>query len=134
MRGRTARQCSRRHIVPYAQVRPLSRNNAIVSLDIIIQTYCHASRRPLPVYARLADYRRQNAVISRAGQQRALTAVSDRRRFLRQCLSAGLEVDPGTARPFAFAALRHGAAAAIRAEKGQLESGFDRLEAALDTL
>lgn len=65
-------------------------------------------------------------------EQCTTTAVSDRHRFLRQCLSIDLEVNPRTARIFAFAAVRHGMDGAIRAEEGQLEKGLDRLEEALD--
>ncbi len=65
-------------------------------------------------------------------EQCTTTAVSDRPGFLRQCLSIDLEVNPRTARIFAFAAVRHGMDGAIRAEEGQLEKGLDRLEEALD--
>ena len=58
-----------------------------------------------------------------------MTAASDE--FLRRCLSVDLEVDPVTARVFAFAAVRAGGGPAIVAKKNDIEAGLDRLEAEL---
>ena len=83
---------------------------------------------------RLHDARELYSILFKMDEQYAITAATGHIRFLRQCLSIDLEVDPRTARIFAFAAVRHGEAATIRAEERQLESGLDRLEAALDGL
>ena len=54
---------------------------------------------------------------------------SDPSLFLPHCVSVDLEVDPKTARLFAFAAVRGGGGEALAHKNGKLESGLDRLEA-----
>ena len=49
--------------------------------------------------------------------------------LLARCVSVDLEVDPNTARTFAFAAVRHGDAPSLVHSKGDLDVAFDRLEA-----
>lgn len=49
--------------------------------------------------------------------------------FLARCVSVDLEVDPRTARVFAFAAVRTGHTAALVHRKGDLGGALDRLEA-----
>ena len=54
---------------------------------------------------------------------------SDPTLFLAQCVSVDLEVDPNTARVFAFAAVRGGGGEALAHKSGSLDAGLDRLEA-----
>ncbi|MFN4131413.1 MAG: ATP-dependent DNA helicase RecQ, partial [Paracoccaceae bacterium] len=54
---------------------------------------------------------------------------SDTSLFLPHCVSIDLEVDPKTARVFAFAAVRGGGGEALAHKSGSLEAGLDRLEA-----
>jgi ATP-dependent DNA helicase RecQ len=49
--------------------------------------------------------------------------------FLSRCVSIDLEVDPKTARVFAFAAVRAGEGPALVCKSGPLDAGLDRLEA-----
>lgn len=49
--------------------------------------------------------------------------------FLSRCVSVDLEVDPKTARVFALAAVRAGAAPALVHNRGKLDAGLDQLEA-----
>lgn len=51
--------------------------------------------------------------------------------FLERCVSVDIEVDPRTARIFAFAGVRRGEAPPILSRKGDLENALDRLEAVL---
>jgi ATP-dependent DNA helicase RecQ len=51
--------------------------------------------------------------------------------FLARCVSVDLEVDPKTARIFAFAAVRLGKWPPILSRRGDLEGALDRLEASL---
>ena len=55
-------------------------------------------------------------------------------RFLDRCLSIDLEVDPGQARIFAFAALRHGGGAGVISGREGMERGLDRLGRELESL
>lgn len=52
-------------------------------------------------------------------------------KLLARCVSVDLEVDPRTARIFAFAAVRHDLAQPILSRKGELEQALDRLEGTL---
>ncbi len=54
---------------------------------------------------------------------------SDPTLFLPHCVSVDLEVDPKTARVFAFAAVRGGGGEALAHKSGSLDAGLDRLEA-----
>ena len=54
------------------------------------------------------------------------------RAFLKRCLSVDLEVNPKTARVFAFAAVPFDQSPSIVSKDGRIEAGFDRLEQALD--
>ena len=54
---------------------------------------------------------------------------SDPSLFLPHCVSVDLEVDPKTARVFAFAAVRGGGGEALAHQNGSLDAGLDRLEA-----
>ncbi len=54
---------------------------------------------------------------------------SDPSLFLPHCVSIDLEVDPKTARIFAFAAVRGGGEEALAHKSGSLDAGLDRLEA-----
>ena len=54
---------------------------------------------------------------------------SDPSLFLSQCVSVDLEVDPKTARVFAFAAVRAAEGATLVHKNGPLDAGLDRLEA-----
>jgi ATP-dependent DNA helicase RecQ len=52
-------------------------------------------------------------------------------RLLDKCLSIDLEVNPKTARIFAFAAVRHSDVPSILIKDGQIENGLDQLETSL---
>lgn len=54
--------------------------------------------------------------------------------LLARCVSVDLEVDPKAARIFAFAAVRHQGASAIRARKGELGKALDQLETVLNEI
>ena len=54
---------------------------------------------------------------------------SDPNLFLSRCVSIDLEVNPKTARVFAFAAVRSGIGARLVHKGGPLDAGLDRLEA-----
>ncbi|MBS7671682.1 hypothetical protein KIH45_18225 [Croceicoccus sp. 1NDH52] len=51
--------------------------------------------------------------------------------LLRRCVSFDIEVNPKTAEIFAFAAVRYGNGAAIRAGKGGLARALDEMDAGL---
>lgn len=51
-------------------------------------------------------------------------------KLLERCVSVDIEVDPKTARIFAFAAVQHGETPPILSREGDLEGALDRLEAA----
>ena len=52
-------------------------------------------------------------------------------KLLKRCVSVDIEVDPKTARIFAFAAVQRGETPPILSRKGDLEGALDRLEAAV---
>ncbi|EBA13445.1 RecQ family ATP-dependent DNA helicase [Roseobacter sp. CCS2] len=54
------------------------------------------------------------------------------RAFLKRCLSVDLEVNPKTARVFAFAAVPFDQSPSIVSKNEQIEAGLDRLEQAID--
>ena len=58
-----------------------------------------------------------------------MQVISDPAPFLQRCVSGDLEVDPRTARVFAFAAVRAGDVASLVHKTGPLDAGLDRLEA-----